>query len=232
MLRTPFSSSAAVTGTRLGLRRLLATALGAVVGLAALAWFVIRVVPKPSRAAYPCQRAAFPVASAFVLWLAGSLGGWALADRLRQRIPRLRLAVMVLGLITAVGLVPWHTTRADTGPNQPVGTARGINPGRVVWAHDPAATLWSGSTTDGTHWWDPTKTDQARVDAMFSADLQTLTSTTSDAAAWDALFRSFNVRRGNGNIGYAQSTRQTIAVKINQNPANQNNNAYLYQQRR
>ena len=38
-------------------------------GLVSLLWFLIRVIPKPSRAAYPCQRAAFPVASAFVVWL-------------------------------------------------------------------------------------------------------------------------------------------------------------------
>src|SRR5512143_2985095 len=38
-------------------------------GLVSLLWFLIRVVPKPSRAAYPCQRAAFPIASAFVVWL-------------------------------------------------------------------------------------------------------------------------------------------------------------------
>ena len=40
-------------------------------GLVSLLWFLIRVLPKPSRAAYPCQRAAFPVASAFVVWLSG-----------------------------------------------------------------------------------------------------------------------------------------------------------------
>jgi len=44
-----------------------------VVGFFSLLWFLIRVVPKPSRAAYPCQRAAFPLASAFVLWIAGTL---------------------------------------------------------------------------------------------------------------------------------------------------------------
>ena len=38
-------------------------------GALALCWFVIRVVPKPSRATYPCQQAAFPVASGFVVWL-------------------------------------------------------------------------------------------------------------------------------------------------------------------
>ena len=43
-------------------------------GFAALLWFLIRVIPKPSRASYPCQQAAFPLASAFVLWLAGLSG--------------------------------------------------------------------------------------------------------------------------------------------------------------
>ncbi len=42
-------------------------------GAAALVWFIIRVIPKPSRAAYPCQRAAFPIASAFVLWISTSI---------------------------------------------------------------------------------------------------------------------------------------------------------------
>ena len=43
-----------------------------IIGLSSTLWFLIRVIPKPSRAAYPCQRAAFPIASAFVLWLLGS----------------------------------------------------------------------------------------------------------------------------------------------------------------
>ena len=41
-------------------------------GLLALVWFLLRVVPKPSRAAYPCQRASLPLISAFVVWLLGS----------------------------------------------------------------------------------------------------------------------------------------------------------------
>ncbi len=53
-------------------------------GVLALAWFLIRVVPKPSRASYPCQRAAFPVASGFVIWLCGAFAlksGMAQADQ-------------------------------------------------------------------------------------------------------------------------------------------------------
>ena len=58
------------------------------IGLLALAWFLLRVVPKPSRAAYPCQRVAMPLASGFVLWLAGmttaSLAFRSARGRLRQ----------------------------------------------------------------------------------------------------------------------------------------------------
>lgn len=42
-------------------------------GLVALIWFLIRVIPKPSRAAYPCMQVAFPFATAFVIWLTGIL---------------------------------------------------------------------------------------------------------------------------------------------------------------
>jgi uncharacterized protein (DUF362 family) len=42
------------------------------IGIAALAWFLIRVIPKPQRASYPCQRAAFPIASSFIIWITGS----------------------------------------------------------------------------------------------------------------------------------------------------------------
>ena len=53
-------------------------------GLASLVWFLVRVIPKPSRAAYPCQRAAFPLASSFVLWVTALVGS-ALAWRKFRR---------------------------------------------------------------------------------------------------------------------------------------------------
>ena len=40
-------------------------------GIGALIWFLVRVIPKPSRAAYPCMRVAYPMASAFVVYLLG-----------------------------------------------------------------------------------------------------------------------------------------------------------------
>jgi len=54
-----------------------------IAGFIALLWFLIRVIPKPSRAMYPCQRAAFPLASAFVVWLTGLIGSFLSFKRAR-----------------------------------------------------------------------------------------------------------------------------------------------------
>ena len=45
-----------------------------VLGLVSLIWFLIRVIPKPSRISYPCQRAAFPMAIGFLGFLGGITG--------------------------------------------------------------------------------------------------------------------------------------------------------------
>ncbi|NJM16799.1 MAG: hypothetical protein HC896_16785 [Bacteroidales bacterium] len=38
-------------------------------GIGSTVWFLIRVIPKPSRASYPCVRASAPFMSAFVLYM-------------------------------------------------------------------------------------------------------------------------------------------------------------------
>jgi len=73
--------------------------LAAVMGLGSLAWFLVRVIPKPSRAAYPCQRAAAPLASGFILWVAGMAGAkallrWAKGCRFAVAATILALAVL------------------------------------------------------------------------------------------------------------------------------------------
>ncbi|MCB0238173.1 MAG: hypothetical protein KDH08_05925, partial [Anaerolineae bacterium] len=60
------------------------------VGFLALVWFLIRVVPKPARAAYPCQRVAAPLASGFVLWLAGMAGASVAFRHARGRFQQAR----------------------------------------------------------------------------------------------------------------------------------------------
>lgn len=188
-------------------------------GLFSLIWFLVRVLPKPSRAAYPCQRAAVPLAGGFVLWLGGILGSWIAFRKARTfvRQARVPLAVACVGLAAVMALIaaihaPDQPAQAHTPtPNAPIGTAQGLHPGRVVWAHDPNATDWAG-VGDG-HWWQPNHTSQAAVDAMMSQVIRGLAGETTDAAAWDALIRHFNRTHGKGDVGY--QTSEKIAIKVN-----------------
>jgi uncharacterized protein (DUF362 family) len=96
--------------------------------------------------------------------------------------------------------------------NNPMGVAKGIHPGRVVWAQDAKATSWDGATG---HWWDDVNTDQKVVHGMTSRMVQDLTGKKNGKQAWDALFRSFNETRKLGNSGYRPGEK--IAIKINCN---------------
>jgi hypothetical protein len=203
-----------------------------VAGLAALVWFVIRVVPKPSRAAYPCQRAAFPIASAFVLWVAGSVAGLFAFRKLRRGFTHHRWAFAGIAAVVAIAWASWsgsltsfaaetakRITKYDWEPqaqNQPIGVARGIFPGRVVWAHDPSATHWSGNwKVNEDQWWTDANTDQAKVDAMLSAALRSLTGAKTDEQAWQAIFQYYQHRQGLPERGWQPG--EVVAVKANLN---------------
>ncbi len=75
-----------------------------IIGIAALLWFIIRVFPKPSRAAYPCQRAAFPLASAFLIWLTSSLFTFRFIKSARAMFRENRV-LAAAGLVVAGGLL-------------------------------------------------------------------------------------------------------------------------------
>ena len=144
------------------------------VGLVSLLWFLLRVGPKPSRAAYPCQQVAGPLAGGFLLWLGGVVVS-AFAYRQARHLfrqSRTALALVFLAVAAVIGLVALINTpqrelaAATQDPLTPVGVARGVSPGRVVWVHDPAATDWAGPG-DG-HWWENAHTDQGVVDTMMS----------------------------------------------------------------
>jgi hypothetical protein len=201
--------------------RVAALAAGA---LAAL-WFLVRVVPKPSRAAYPCQRAVAPAAFGFLAWFfwgtaAVGVGG-ALRYRLRRAVGPALLVLAGSGGVIAIIAACSSGTEAPAassvytppdGANHPMGVARGTNPGRVVWVHDCNATSWDGTTG---HWWSDQSTDQSAVDAMMSNGLKWLTGSSADADAWAEIFRYFNRTHGRGDVGYAAG--ETIAVKVNMN---------------
>ncbi len=193
------------------------------VGLASLAWFLIRVIPKPSRATYPCQRFAAPLAGGFVVWLTGVVGSALAYRRARRLFDQSRYVVASVFLVGAVALIwgaisvtaerPAQAWEPSEPLNSPVGVGKGIHPGRVAWVHEPEATHWDG--TAGA-WWEDTNTDQAVVDAMVSQSVRVLTGETDDGLAWDALFRHFNQTHRGHDLGYEADEKVTIKVNMNQ----------------
>jgi hypothetical protein len=196
-----------------------------VTGLAATIWFLVRVIPKPSRATYPCQRVAFPLASSFVVWLLGLAGSAIAFRRAKSAFVRARYVAAGLGIVASVAFI-WMAMAADSNStavaqadppvaNQPIGEGKGIHPGRVAWIHDANAATWPGSdgNTHPPYWHSNTCTNQQVVNEMLSKALRTLAGAGSDYAAWDALFRNFNERMGKGKVGYQPGEK--IGIKIN-----------------
>jgi hypothetical protein len=101
----------------------------------------------------------------------------------------------------------------DEPPNTPMGEARGIFPGRVVWVWDANATDESCTNEPGDYWFQDDNVDAAVITNMLSHSLQKLAGESNDSLAWDALFRYFNESNGNGNIGYQPGEK--IAIKVN-----------------
>jgi hypothetical protein len=190
-----------------------------ITGLLALIWFLVRVIPKPSRATYPCQRAVFPLASGFVVWLIGAIGSVVAIRKARRSFSRRRFVLaiaMVAAAVVAIGLTQTLTSEKaaladELTANAPIGVAKGIHPGRVVWVHDPDATDWAGPGNG--HWWESTHTNQAAVNEMMARAIQNLAGEGDGAAAWDKLFKHFNETRGRGNEGY--KIGEKIVVKVN-----------------
>ena len=198
-------------------------------GLACLVWMLVRVIPKPSRAEYPCMKVAAPLAGGFLAYIAGmaiALFSLKKAAHLFGE-KKFVVAAALVFCTAAAGIFTVLKTDSQSraailstdslfvpsdSPNTPIGVARGIFPGRVVWMWDSTAARWNG--TSGT-WWSEANTNQIVVDSMLSRSLRSMTGASSDPASWNALFTYFNQKHGKGSIGYAAGEK--IAVKININ---------------
>jgi hypothetical protein len=179
---------------------------------------------------------AFPLASSFVIWLLGMGGSVAAFRQARRHFTRARVLAGMLCLGASVGFVwlmaepgdePAVAAYGMPTPNMPLGVARGAQPGRVVWIHEPNATEWSGYSSP-ERWYDDACTDAAVVDKMVSRAIRGLAGECTDAESWDVLFRHFNQRRGKGDVGYTPGEK--IAMKIN-NTLCYNANTSTFEQR-
>jgi hypothetical protein len=100
----------------------------------------------------------------------------------------------------------------NSGINKPIGAARGIYPGRVVWVHDTLVSKWNGVND---FWWDDKYTSQKEVIKMLGNSLSSLTGEQKEEKAWDKLFRYFNLAKR--SLDKAYSPHEKIAIKINEN---------------
>lgn len=210
-----------ITGLKIGERK--ARWLWIVLGLASVIWVLIRVVPKPSRATYPCQRVAQPIAAGFIGWLLGLIGSSLIIHRARSLFQKRRYAVAATCFAAAI-LLSFFTLSdkpniaspagsfVPTDPaNTPMGIAKGINPGRVVWIYDR---LLSDQGSKTGWWWEDQRTDPEEAQYMMTQALLNLTGIADPVAAWDSLFKYFNRTRYNQiNTGYQAGDK--IAIKVN-----------------
>ena len=163
-------------------RKLPAKLIFIIVGSLSTIWFLFRVIPKPSRAAYPCMKAAAPLMSGFILYLLGLISTVLVFKRARRYLFQSRYllfsAALVVGMVLAISTLVVNQKKVQAGvgakledPNQPIGTGVGINPGRVVWVHAEDATNENCMNTDGDFWSDNANTDQEVVNKMVSSAL-------------------------------------------------------------
>jgi hypothetical protein len=193
-------------------------------GIASTVWFLVRVIPRPQRAIYPCMRIAAPIMSGFVIYLLTLFGTIAAYRKARLSFKQLNYSYGILFVVVAIaGSVFFLSQRTENAyaksgagwvimPNQPVGVAKGIFPGRVVWVHNPGVTKWDGKTGN---WWDENVVSQSGTDKMLNQSIISLTGEKTEKNAWIAIFKYFNTRQGRKEMEYRPD--QKIAVKINTN---------------
>jgi hypothetical protein len=193
-------------------------------GIASVIWFLVRVIPKPQRATYPCMRASAPIMSAFVVYLlslTGTVGSFRkakLSFRHSNYFTGIIFILLALGgsifiLSRETGIASGKSTAEwVVVPNKPVGTANGIYPGRVVWIHDPAVAMWDSVSGN---WWDDNVVSQKETDKMLKESLLNLTGEKSEKNSWKALFTYFNSKHNRQGKSYQDGEK--IAIKINTN---------------
>ncbi|MDR3654087.1 MAG: DUF362 domain-containing protein [Paludibacter sp.] len=198
-------------------------------GLSSTIWFIVRVIPKPSRAAYPCMRASAPIMSAFVLYLISLFGGVTAWMKAKTFIKNRKYGYATLFTLIALTFTVIITVQNSdrlysqvisilnppkmmTAKNEPIGVAKGIFPGRVAWVHNPGVSNWDGKTG---FWFEDRWNSQGKANQMVIDALTALTGEKDVKNAWKKLFISFNKSKNKGNHGYANSEK--IAIKINQN---------------
>ena len=200
-------------------------------GIASTVWFLIRVIPKPSRATYPCMEVAAPFMSGFVTYLLAVAGLTVISRRMKRKVINVRFGaslMLLAAVVVAVAVTPSGTLQnailsqqvkmgPDDGPNQPMGEAKGIYPGRVVWVWNPDATNEKFEHGDfATYDWyfSAHNNNPEVIGKMFRDGILKLTGEKNAKKAWEACFQLFNSNKHNQKRGYKAGEK--VFIKINQ----------------
>jgi hypothetical protein len=195
-------------------------------GIAAIIWFLIRVLPRPDRIRYPCQQMSISVAIGYIafwslLWSAifHGLGLW--IRRMKYKTAAIAPVILVaFVLIFTVSSNVYAVNKEldekpltlwEPIPNEPIGEPRGVNPGRVVWVWNPDAT----EEDINGYWWFKHNNNQQVLDEMVSDGIKNLAGAETEEDAWEILFKHFNLVNGNGEKDYQPGEK--IAIKLNLN---------------
>jgi hypothetical protein len=204
-----------------------------ILGIGSTVWFLIRVIPKPSRAGYPCMRAAAPLMSGFVIYLLALGGSVLLFKRTWSKIKQaqyLAASVTFIGFVLVVLAVNFKDVKQayatanlvngelPDGVNNPMGVGFGIFPGRVVWEWNTAATNEKCLNTSLTDCFFTAKNNnQDTINRMLNNSIKKLSGKTSVKEGWNAIFQNFNAKKTGTPSGYV--TGETIFIKVNNGQA-------------
>ncbi|MDD6209083.1 MAG: DUF362 domain-containing protein [Bacteroidales bacterium] len=189
------------------------------VGITSTIWFLVRVIPKPVRATYPCMRAAAPLMSSFVCYLLTFFGAATTFRLFRKNLRKARwvaaglsgaLFILLLFLVNAQDvrntfaatvlsnddLNAYHNSSVD---GSAIGVPQGIIPGRVVWAWDNRATDERANekeqAVEGMFYFQEAMNDQFVIDRLFDASVMSVVGLEKDGSlveAWNKIFLHFN----------------------------------------
>ena len=204
-------------------------------GIGTSLWFILRVIPKPQRAGYPCMKAAAPIMSGFVLYLI-SLGGsailfrkalikfkkakyWSAASAISLSL--ILLAVFYLNDVKTIYAnvldVNWERGVLPDAPNTPMGTPWGIFPGRVAWARNPAATNEKCTNKITDAYFMPKNNNQVSINSLANKAICNIGGKSTVKDSWDAIFKSFNERKS--GTAKAYTVGEKIFIKVNNGQA-------------
>jgi hypothetical protein len=170
--------------------------------------------------------------SGFVLWILAFSGATLAFRKAKYQFILAKYLAAGLFLILGIGATSVLVSRSSKEtkaenlkiwykPNIPLGEAKGMFPGRVVWGHNPKIASWDGKTG---FWWEDKFNNQQETDKLLAQTLTKLTDSKNEKKAWNQLFIYFNQTKHNLNVGYHGGEKVTVKINENNTSAHENTN--------